>query len=161
MSSGEFYLKTDVYAHDVVDDIRDILDQAEGKHTAQNKQGDTCGGGRPIGECDSVRQLTREIIIKAQTVEPNPLDATHPKLFKTGEQVKADIACDECQMLCHGAARVIDNAPTERIRYMFEDPNTTVDTSQAQEVVTSQQPVIPTSFEGEYYKIQLTPEELL
>jgi hypothetical protein len=150
-----FLIKSNVYAHDVRDEVEDIMWRAEGKKTAKNDSKSECGGGKPIGECTATTNMAKQIIGKLiDGVEPDPIDTTHPKLFNTGQPVSADSSCGDCGMLCHAYGKIIDDNPSEIIRFMFEDPEAQHNTqSRSFTDGVHGQPVIPTSFEGEYYKI--------
>lgn len=147
MSSPEFQLspfvvKSNVYPHDLVDEIENVLARTQGKHTAQNVPGDLCGGKIDIGACATSRQLMTEMV---DTVRANRLGGPEQNNKYTRQ---AD--CDECGMSCSASARIINGMPSGRIRFVFEEHEVLDNSS---EVITSQQPVIPTSFDGTYFRL--------
>ena len=129
-----------------------LLTVKTGRHTAQNRSGDTCGGGKPIGACKTTKELSEQLIKKVIVFEPNPIDVINPRLSWIGFRETVEMVCDECNLLCHAAARVFDGKPNERIRYMFEDPEAV---SPFKDIINTEESVkapIPTSFEGIYFK---------
>jgi hypothetical protein len=146
----EFLIKSNIYAHDVRDEIEDVLWRNEGKKTAKNDSKSFCGGGKPVGECTTSDNMARQIVGQfIKGVEPEPIDETHPKLFNVGQPVTVESSCEDCDMFCHAYGKVIDGKPSEKIRFMYEDPEapSLVVDAQQHEI---QQPVIPTSFDERF-----------
>lgn len=153
MSTPEFYVSRGDSSGETIDNIIDLVDRQSGRHTAQNTSQDTCGGGKSIGECATTLDLSSQLIKKVVTLEPNTPDSTDPLLFITGERVTVDMKCGECSLMCHATTRVVAGKPNERIRYMFEDPEASYVYKDAASSQVPNQPIIPTGFEGEYYKL--------
>lgn len=152
MSDNEYTVPEGAHSSEVIDDILDNIERQFGKHTAQNKGGDMCGGDKPIRECKTTGELTKKLIEKVLVIEPNPLDVIKPELFKLGARATVEMTCDECSVMCHAAARVIDGKPSERIRYTYEDADAASPfKGKITKEETGQAP-IPTSFDGTYFK---------
>lgn len=155
-----FLVKSNVYAHDVRDDVEDIIWRTEGKKTAKNDSTSVCGGGKPIGECSASTEMARQIIGQfIAGVEQEPVDTSNPKLFNVGQPVTVDSSCGDCGMTCHAYGKVIDGKPSEKIRFMYEDPEVPT-LSGKTELRISEQPIITTSFDEEFEYFKLEPRQL-
>jgi len=155
-----FLVKSNIYAHEVRDEVEDIIWRTEGKKTAKNDSKSVCGGGKPIGECTTSTEMARQIIGRfIEGVEPETVDETNPKLFNVGQPVIIDSSCGDCGMSCHAYGKVVDGKPSEKIRFMYEDPEapTKVETASSR---VSEQPIIATSFDEEFEYFKLEPRQL-
>jgi hypothetical protein len=88
-----------------------------------------------------------------EEINPEPVDETNPKLVYDTQQITVDSSCADCGMSCHAIGRVVNGNPSEKIRFMYEDSEVP---TQADTVIDriSNQSIIPTSFEGEYFKLE-------
>jgi hypothetical protein len=145
-------LPKDVFA-EIIDSTFDVINRQYGKHTAKNITNNTCGGKKPIRECATTSVLSEQLIKKVAALEPDSLEIDQSKLFATGIEVTAEIKCEECSLMCHAATRLLDGKTNERIRYVFEDPD-------APNRFKDTKPIIATSFDGEYYKLEIEPGQL-
>jgi hypothetical protein len=165
MSTPEFtpksyLIKSNVYAHDIRDAVQDVVWVSEGKKIAKNDSKSICGGGKPVGECSTSTEMARQIIGRfLEGIEQEPVDETNPKLFNVGQPVIVDSSCGECGMLCHAYGKVIDGKPSEKIRFMFEDPEASSQFDATSSRV-SEQPIIATSFDEEFEYFKLEPRQL-
>jgi hypothetical protein len=104
--------------------------------------------------------MARQIIGRfLEGIEQEPVDETNPKLFNVGQPVIVDSSCGECGMLCHAYGKVIDGKPSEKIRFMFEDPEASSQFDATSSRV-SEQPIIATSFDEEFEYFKLEPRQL-
>ena len=155
-----YLIKSNVYAHDIRDAVQDVVWVSEGKKIAKNDSKSICGGGKPIGECSTSTEMARQIIGRfIEGIEPEPVDETNPKLFNVGQPVIVDSLCGDCGMTCHAYGKVIDGKPSEKIRFMYEDPEAPTQAETASSRV-SEQPIIATSFDEEFEYFKLEPRQL-
>jgi hypothetical protein len=157
---NSFLVKSNVYAHDVRDDVEDIIWRSEGKKTAKNDSKSVCGGDKPIGECATANDMVRQIIGQFITgIEQTPVDTSNPKLFNVGHSVTVNSSCGDCGKTCHAYGKVIDGKPSEKIRFMYEDPEASTRAETVSSRV-SEQPIIATSFDEEFEYFKLEPRQL-
>jgi hypothetical protein len=155
----EFLVESNIYPHDLIDSIEDMRWIVQGKKIAKNDPESVCGGGKPIGECVVSIEMANQIINQfISGIEPELVDETKPKISNTVNPVSVDSSCEDCEMLCHAYGKTIDGEPSERIRFMYEDPDQEPVSSSNDDTnivvhASGKHPYpIATLFEGPYFK---------
>jgi hypothetical protein len=117
----EFLIKSNIYAHDLIDEMEDMKWRDQGKKTAKNDSESLCGGDKPISECVTSTEMAKQIISQLISVnDTESVDDTSPRLFNSVKTVLADSSCGDCEMICHAYGKTIDGEPSEKIRFMYE-----------------------------------------